>query len=354
MMDSNFCLIMATMKCVVWLMMAMHSGFLGGDEMDFKVSDLLSDVKPGGIQSVGVMEVIPLLKHGTSIPDDLFGTPENLEIGTVEYGTVRVKNKTSKPVLIPSCCSWVTKEEAQDHAMGRARFVDGHSNDKFNDAVCIQSSQCGLMELAEREHLILPVGLRARMLSHDRGGSFKRMWEPLGEFNNGYSIGSDQSLVHFLNSFEIQLNQFVAEFERVPGQVGAIVLICGKIVGIELTPNCDYWASVWNPLIRVSYGSLAIKCARAWQNRDPLRIEGKSLKDIHKALLRTKQVEIERSDTIFEMLKQSVFDLSSKVYRGRRYDNLSVYAIASSKLTGDIVIREKSKVSPYISVCSIL
>ncbi len=54
----------------------------------------------------------------------------------------------------------------------------------------------------------------------------------------------------------------MADFERVSHQVGAVVLMDNRVVGIERAPNHAYWASVWSSLIRECYGSLAIEVAR--------------------------------------------------------------------------------------------
>jgi hypothetical protein len=58
------------------------------------------------------------------------------------------------------------------------------------------------------------------------------------------------------------LDEFVAEFECVPRQIGAIILVDDQVVGVERAPSHAYWQSVWPCLIRECYGSLAIRVAR--------------------------------------------------------------------------------------------
>ncbi|MCU0355810.1 MAG: hypothetical protein MUD08_19075, partial [Cytophagales bacterium] len=66
-------------------------------------------------------------------------------------------------------------------------------------------------------------------------------------------------LRYFLNHFKPQLDQFVAEFEYVKDQVGAIVMLEGRIVGIEIAPSHQYWQEIWMPLLRECYGSLVLE-----------------------------------------------------------------------------------------------
>ena len=41
-----------------------------------------------------------------------------------------------------------------------------------------------------------------------------------------------------------ELDEFVAEFECVPRQIGAIILVDDQVVGVERAPSHAYWQSV--------------------------------------------------------------------------------------------------------------
>lgn len=109
---------------------------------------------------------------------------------------------------------------------------------------------------------ILPFALREPALERRRQRDFGKLWQPIAEFNAHMGIEGPGHLVFFLRRFRKQLDQFVAEFERVPRQVGALIRVGGKVVGIERTPSVSYWEAVWSCLIRECYGSFAIQMAK--------------------------------------------------------------------------------------------
>src|SRR5262249_44520767 len=151
---------------------------------------------------------------------------------------------------------------------------------------------------AKHEMLILPASLRTTALSIRHVRDFRKLWESIQEFNKGFGIVQlGGHLESFLKAFQRELDEFVAEFEVVPRQIGAIVLVGGEIAGVERAPSAAFWKAVWNPLIRVCYGSLAIKVARERKappaTRAPLRPLGRSLADIRDALARACEEEHE-------------------------------------------------------------
>src|SRR5262249_43537348 len=149
---------------------------------------------------------------------------------------------------------------------------------------------------AKHELMILPAALRAKALSVRKVRDFRKLWESIQAFNKGFGI--DQyggHLEFFVRTFQKELDQFVAEFEVVPRQVGAIVLVGGEVAGVERTPSATFWRAVWGPLIRVCYGSLAIQVARENKappaTRSPLRIEARSIAGLRDALARARDAE---------------------------------------------------------------
>jgi hypothetical protein len=227
--------------------------------MTLTIDMILHGTGLGDVQSAGAMQVVPIL--GDDSPT--FAPPE-LEIGTRGYGTVLLRNTNDKPTIVPGGSGWIVPQRAQDHAVPGATFVRKGEEKLVDTAMCIQQSQPGLIPTGKHTLAILPVALRAQALAVRHVKDFRKLWEPIAKFNRALGVAeSNGNLAAFLRTYEKQLDEFVAEFELVPRQIGAIVLVGGRVVGIERAPSSAYFAAVWEALVRVSYGSLAIQASRA-------------------------------------------------------------------------------------------
>jgi hypothetical protein len=222
-----------------------------------KIRDTLRGCTVGRMQSVGYMQIIPLLSEAQ---DEDVGCPDDLEVQTHGYGSMGFSNPTDKPVIVPLNAAYVINKSAQNHAMMKAGIVGKKGSKIFNDAACIQQTQGGLIPKGRYDLRILPYALREVAISRRGNTNCGKIWPEIAEFNS--SMGLEKSigghLEVFLEAFDKQLGEFVAEFEVVPHQVGAIILVDGSIVGVERAPSYAYWKSVWPALIRECYGSLAI------------------------------------------------------------------------------------------------
>ena len=78
--------------------------------MTLTVEMILKGTGIGPMQSVGQMQVIPILGD-----DDATYAPPELEVGTSGYGSVALRNASDKPTIVPYGAGWVVKERAQDH-----------------------------------------------------------------------------------------------------------------------------------------------------------------------------------------------------------------------------------------------
>lgn len=229
--------------------------------MSFTIRELLHGTKVGRMQSVGLMQVIPLVLASEDLASDNFATPRALSIDTNQgYGNMGFTNKdTEKPVIIPTNTMVLTKRAAQDHAMVKTGLLDKSKHRIFNDACCVQGSQGGYFDNIEGDEIqILPFALRETALNMRGQREFGKLWPAISNFNKVAKSGTDSNLVSFQTKYGTLLDQFVAEFECVPNQVGAIILVDGQLLGVERTPSVGYWLSVWEPLIRMCYGSQAV------------------------------------------------------------------------------------------------
>jgi len=315
------------------------------------MEDILFGVGHGRRQSVGNMDVIPLVDEG-GVQNEGFDPPSDIEVGTSTYGTVNLRHPGSRPTIVPPGAGWVVKQAAQDHAIGSGDFIDAGSSKRIDTAMCIQSNQGGTITQAAHEMLILPVALRSKALALRKAKDYSKLWGALGSFNQSYGHRSEQQLAYFLQNYGKQLDQFVAEFELVPNQIGAVILVNGQLVGVEMAPSTEFWQAIWNPLIRLCYGSFAIKQADAAQpTREPLQIEERSLDGIRAAMASSDRVIGERTDRIMTSVRQDKFLLGSVDAQMREYQLLTVGSPGRTALAGQIVRAEGVRTAPYMSVC---
>jgi len=317
------------------------------------VEQILNGTALGSTQSVGHMEVIPILDGGEA-SDDTFAPP-NFSAGTHGYGQVSLRNLSADlPTIAPTGAGWITSQAAQDHATLTAKFLKAGENKTIDQAVCIQQTQGGLIKQGEDTMMvILPAALRAQALAARGGGELGRLWTPIANFNRSMGISSAGNLVEFLKHYQKELDEFVAEFEIVPNQIGAIVLINGQVVGVERAPNMAFWQKLWTPLIRVCYGSLALKARKVLGNkpsptRTRLNVQEKSLAGIAAAL---KEARVESSRLVTAAVDN--IKATPLLYTGNVEDKMldaELLTVANTLLAGQIVLRGLK--TPYISLCA--
>lgn len=318
--------------------------------VNLTIEQILNGTSMGRTQSVGHMEVIPLTPESAEAVDEHFGPP-NLDVGTSNYGSVRAHNTNpDRPTILPLGSSWISSQSAQDHAVGSAEFVKSGETKKIDSAMCVQKSQCGLLN-STNELVILPAPLRVQALAKRKQSGFDRLWGEINKFTTDLGIHShDSQVAFFINHFKKELDEFVAEFELMQDQVGAIILVGGQVVGIERAPNPDYWATIWNPLIRVCYGALAVKARQVLGDvplhRETLDVKDKSLAGI-KAALQTATVTAQNriAGVVDEVQKQPL--LASD--KDRTFESYSLLTVANQRLAGQMVENSNGQV-PYISI----
>ena len=259
--------------------------------MSFTVEHILKGTGLGPMQSVGQMQVIPVLGA-----DDPTVAPLELEVSTQGYGTVLLRNVSDLPTIVPPGAGWVVSHKAQDHALGGGSFLRPQEHKAVDTAMCIQQSQGGYIPNAKHALSILPAVLRPQALAMRKVVGYSKLWDALTRLNVAYGVRTaGGSLAAFLQSFGRQLDEFVAEFELVPRQIGAIVLVSGEVVGIERAPSAAYFAAVWSPLVRLCYGSLALSACKVRKDppptRLPLRITDRMLSPLESVRAALREVE---------------------------------------------------------------
>ncbi len=303
------------------------------------LSAVLHGCTPGRIQSVGYMQVIPLV---SDLSDNRFVSPieADAEVFTTTYGTLGFRNPSDYLLIVPCHAGYVVKQAAQDHAMAHAGVVRSAAERKFNTAMCIQQSQGGFIERGAYRMLILPYALRERALEVRKQHSYSKLWDAISVFNREMGVQSAGHLEFFLKHFQKELDEFVAEFECVPGQIGAIILVDDQVVGVERTPSHAYWQSVWPCLIRECYGSLAIRVAQlrgehaeAPASRTPLPDEIDTLDELESVIAEIARQEDERAKATVRELLDEQLTLS----RDESTAGLSIETVEPGRFTGQVI-----------------
>lgn len=314
------------------------------------IAELLRGCRIGRMQSAGLMQVIPLLSE---LEDADFIAPSAAKVGTTGYGRLEFENASDRLMLIPCHAGYVIDAAVQDHAMAHAGMIKGKGKRAFETAMCIQQSQPGLIKSGEHKLLILPFALRETALERRGESQYNKLWGAIQRFNQDFGGPAVGNLVDFLKRFARELDHFVAEFERVEGQVGAIILIDGQVVGFERAPSQEYFAAVWEALIRECYGSQALAAARRKKedgalppdSRIPLRSEGISgLDDLEAALDEARRAEEALARSKVRGLLDEAFELELE----DEVDGCRVETARNRQFIGQLVRRGER--IPYVSL----
>ena len=259
------------------------------------------------------MQIIPLLADRDDTFENYTAFQGSGAVSSSNYGQLVFENKTDKTMIVPTNAAFMSKAFGQDHGMMHAGIISKKSTTTFNTAACVQQTQGGHISSADHKMDFLPFSLRETALSKRAQTDFKKLWEDIARFNSSLGIRQPSAhLEYFFDNFSKELNDFVAQFEPVKDQIGAIVLLDGNIVGIERTPNYTYWLTVWEPLIRGCYGALAVEYQKN-------KTDFSNVKDITKIVTPLNVTKVKSlADLIseYEKAEESQDDKVKKLVRG--------------------------------------
>lgn len=220
--------------------------------------ELLSGLEARQAQVVGNMSMIPLVNQETEYAD--VGTVSDIYLDRdVAYDRLAMTTESKKPTIMPGGYTLITKESAQDRTVGSKVLLSPGKAKEVN-AFCVQSSQSGYMNNRNRDmqqFRMLPASIRATAFHKRNERNYSALWQSLGEYNLSVGVRGD-FLKSFFDKFQQQLDEFIAEFELVDHQRGAIILINDEVFGIEISPNPLAWSEQWEAMVRDCYGSEAI------------------------------------------------------------------------------------------------
>ncbi len=289
--------------------------------MNITITEILKGCVPGKMQSVGYMQVIPLLSEPDLI-DDSFGIFSELESSTSDYGTLILDNRSRKKTIFPMCAGILTDTAAQNHGSGKAKLIGKAGSVTLRDAACIQQTQGGTIRKGVYNTTIMPYSMRVEALQVKDVKDYAKLWPAIQKFNGEIGVRSEGHLEYYLESFGDKLDEFIGQFEIVKNQVGAIILLNGQVAGIERAPNYEYWKDLWKPLIRECYGSQSLIFGRKGVKQSPplgrMPINDHVVND-----LSSLEVEFNKAKEYEELaIKKTIRDFLAKPFKmekGRKY-----------------------------------
>jgi hypothetical protein len=272
---------------------------------------ILHGLTPVKAQTVGNMTIVPLV---SDLIDDTIVSPNVIEMETKGYGTVVAYNSGTEDesglTISPLGNVIMTRKAAQNHAVPGMKLIRKGKSVRFTNAACVQERQGGYIQKGHHRLMLLPLVLREDALETRKVKDHGKLWPSIRRFNQSMGLQNEGHLEHFVRRYREEMDEFVAHFEVVPKQVGAIILIDGAVVGIERCPNYRFFKVMWEPLIRECYGSYSLQ--KTFENgfqvppdRVPLSKKGvRGLADIRKVLIKaTLKEEVQVKKTINAFIK---------------------------------------------------
>jgi len=312
-----------------------------GGKKAITIQEILKGTVVGRMQSVGYMQVIPLL---SDVDDKRFVSPDEIKVSTSGYGSLVFENTTDQLFIVPTHVGYIVKQRAQDHAMAHTALVAQKKQKTFDTAMCVQQSQGGYIAAGKHKMLILPFSLREVALSKRKEKNYNKLWDEISKFNANLGAQTHGHLEYFLKKFKKELDQFVAEFETVPRQVGAIILLDGEVVGIERTPSYAYWQSIWGALIRECYGSLAIEYEQAMGENKTLPKGRVAVSEEVETMAELKQALLAAEAETEAMAKEKVRNLLQDKFQrepDEKVGNLIIETLQHNQFCGQIIQEEE-------------
>jgi hypothetical protein len=211
------------------------------------------------VQSILNMQVVTLTTDEENSLDTRFANPLTALVSSNQsYGQISFTNTENKEVILPTQMAVLTKQQAQNHGMIKAGYVEPRASTTFHDAGCVQGGQTGYFR-GTNEFRMIPVSMREMLFDTiGQPSSYSRIYPAIQKLGIETGSNAGNYLNVYFEKYDKKLEQFIAHFERPRNLIGIIVLIDGEIVAVDKFPSFTYAEQVWDLMIRDCYGSLAI------------------------------------------------------------------------------------------------
>jgi hypothetical protein len=221
----------------------------------------------GPPQRAGALTMVPVF--GPTYPG-IAPPRSGIKLTRVDgYGRVVLANPATSGVAVVPLHIGYIQDGAQNHALCRSAFLAAGQELLFADACCVQASQGGYLAGRDQWFFVLPVELRAAAQDLAGVGDFSKLWPAISALNRRYGLPDRGHLEQILTRQRAVLTQFQSRLELQPDQVGALFLLAGRLVGVEIAPDPRYFAEVWMALVCFAYGPAAWNAPRPAVPTDP-------------------------------------------------------------------------------------
>jgi hypothetical protein len=168
--------------------------------------------------------------------------------------------------------------------------------------MCIQQSQGGYIEKAKHALLILPAALRAKALSMRRVQSFNKLWAGTSRSSMPPSASRCRAGTWSTSSIASRRSSTASwpSSSSSRGRSGRSSSSAARSPASSAPPRPTFWKALWTPLVRICYGSLALKVAELRKTppptRVPLTVRDRSFAGLRDALADAQRKEEEAMD----------------------------------------------------------
>ncbi|MDX2250343.1 MAG: hypothetical protein SF052_26405 [Bacteroidia bacterium] len=215
---------------------------------DTSLGTLLEGREYGSTVKYGPLEMIPLT--GSNCPENIFTAPGSSLVlpDKPQNGKIRIKNLASQTALIPLHLGLLSP----DHYLCSARILEKNQTAEFTDAATLPLSQSAISGPGEGSFSFLPHALRASAFQLMGVTGHTKLW---GKFEKLAALIGPEKLNE---GYKETLSAITQKLKPQPGQTGAIFLVYGNVVGIELAPDVSFWENIHPILIKQGYGPLTL------------------------------------------------------------------------------------------------
>ncbi len=302
--------------------------------------DFLKGFEAKEPQVVANMTLIPLV--GQESEYGAVGTMTDIYLERdLAYDKLSMGTESDLITIMPSGYTLITEEKAQDRTVANKTLIPAKKAKQVN-AFCVQSSQSGHMTKSNRDKQsvrMLPVTVRKAAYLHRNEQTCSALWPTLAKYNEALGVRGN-FLTSFFENFKAQLDQFIAEFELVPYQRGAIILINDEVMGVEISPNPLAWSAQWESLVRDCYGSEAITRQKDFKAIDESAIFGDvaSFEELSSRLDAFEEKEFEFAQNIVN----DVLSQQEKCSERQVESNLRVEDVETEEFVGQAIRNDRA------------
>jgi hypothetical protein len=217
----------------------------------------LTGLRLGNPQRTGPLTMAPIF--GADVEGEFASPRSDLKLARVHtYGRVELQNGSTQGLAIVPLHMGYIQDGAQNHALCGSALLGSGQKRVFEDACCVQAAQGGLLEGRDQWFFILPLALREAALKLRGRRDYSKLWAEIAKHNGRFGLSERGHLEQILTRQRATLTQYQSRLELLPGQVGALIFLRDRLVGLELAPTAAYFAEIWMPLTCFCYGVAAL------------------------------------------------------------------------------------------------